>query len=898
MGARIDVGDGSWRAPLLVLAEQGRPLVAKGVQALIKKGAKADVRDRDGATPLMFASRNGNVEAMEILLGAGASPNAADSAGRTPLLYACQQARDEAVKLLLDHGALPGARDLLGDSVLMHLMNTRTNEVSGSSAVESRAPSSAGIRILELLLKAGFDPRGRNLGGRTELHQALASGQWGPDFLAALVKAGCDPRATDNEGADLLATWAGGTSGVENLKFLSGLGLDPNRKAQDGLAPIHLLLARYTHQDPVLFQSFLDLFKPDIHLPGRNGAEPLAYAAGNSGPEPVRMLVKAGAHVSHRDAEGDTPLAEAMLAGKPANLLLLLEAGAKPEDAFRGDWEAVAREVKSGKAKACFANLAQKDEACIRDKDIGAVWTQGALLAAALKGDVAFLQAAEAAGVDLSVPWRKGLAPLDAPGSGAGPIPGNRGPVQAFAEAWNTRRQAAIRIRIDPECARLGAGTYHQFVANVPNEGTAGVKWSIEGSPSDASIDAEGQFTATRAGRYRIQATSVTDTSVRGEADVMVVPATRETAIPAEIPRTHGCVTMIQLTGFRALQVGGWDGAAPMTQVLLWDGAGIDTIKVAGKLMEPRMSPLGIALDRKTVLVCNGAALAKDGVQLLRSAERLNVESGESKPVPHAPGSATSTYYAHCGGSIVGLPDGSVLLIGGDDGNDTCSGAERFNPRTGRFELLDKRPFPVEASAVSLEDGRILIFGGRYLRGKEKGLSRRILCFDPRSRRFTAAGSMLLARAAHASIVLSGGQVLISGGCIDEGQGGGAQPTDRCEVFDPATGKSREVGRMSEAKAGHAAGLMVMGQVLTYGGLSRLGDAPVLCATMETYDPHDQAWEVFDHPRCGIVNPVLFPMPDGSLFHGGSMVEFDPAKRDKPEDGVKPAPRLCDRVMM
>jgi ankyrin repeat protein len=129
----------------------------------------------------------------------------------------------------------------------------------------------------------------------------------------------------------------------------------------------------------------------------------MTYAAGCADPELLRILIQAGGHLSHRDRDGDTPLAQAMLSGRSANIPLLMAAGAQPEDAFRGDWDALAQAVKNGQAREGFADLAARDQASLA-RSSGAVWTQGALTAAVLKGDVAFIQTAEAAGVDLSVP--------------------------------------------------------------------------------------------------------------------------------------------------------------------------------------------------------------------------------------------------------------------------------------------------------------------------------------------------------------------------------------------------------------------------------------------------------------------------------------------------------------
>ena len=783
----------------------------------------------------------------------------------------------------------------------MHLENNRIRTFPDGHGEGFPAPSSSGVKILRHLLHAGFDPKGRDSQGNTELHRALQLRSWGVDLLKALVEAGCDPKATNDAGDDLLMAWAKGASNADTVKLIATWGFEPNKRGRNGLAPIHAYLSKGSDQYIGAFKTFMDLLKPDIHLPGGNGAEPLAYAAGHADPDHVQVLIKAGANLSHRDGDGDTPLAEAMMAGAYAKVRLLIEAGARAEDAFRGEWDVLSRDVKLGKAKERFGELALKDGEAITRNDVGAIWTQGALLAAVLKGDLDFLKAAETAEIDLSVPWRKGMEPFHyfwAYNNSPGLVPVGFKPVQTFTTDWAKKREASIQVRVAPECARMTAGTYQSFNAEVRVGDVYDVHWSVEGSPKDTSIDQQGVFTASRPGVYRIVATCASNHSIRGFAEVKVVNAVTETPMPAAIPKTHGGLAFIHLKGFRVLQVGGWDGSAPMDQVVQWDGGEQESLKVIGKLKEPRIAALGIALDTKKALICNGSSLVNGATQLLRSAEVFDTETGESQWVQPIADSTTSTYFAHCGGSIIGLPDGGALLLGGDDGNERSSGVELFDPKAGRFILLDKAPCPTEASTVRLDDGRILIFGGRYLSGKEKGLSKKILSFDPKTRKFTMLGQLLVARAAHTSTMLPDGKILISGGCLKGWFGQEPIPTKRCEVFDPTSGKSEEVGSMSEPKAGHAAALLPTGQVLTYGGLSKLGSSPMPCATLETFSYDERSWRIFDHPRCGAVNPVLFLLPNGNMFNGGSAVEFDPAKRDKPEGGVKPVPQLCDRVMM
>ena len=76
------------------------------IQRLLKAGADVNELSPNGETPLMFAARNGNVDAVKVLLDQKADVNAKEKIrGTTPLMWAAEQSHPEAMKLLLASGA-------------------------------------------------------------------------------------------------------------------------------------------------------------------------------------------------------------------------------------------------------------------------------------------------------------------------------------------------------------------------------------------------------------------------------------------------------------------------------------------------------------------------------------------------------------------------------------------------------------------------------------------------------------------------------------------------------------------------------------------------------------------------------------------------------------------------
>ncbi len=118
-------------------------------------------------------------------------------------------------------------------------------------------------------------------------------------------------------------------------------------------------------------------------------------------------------------------------------------------------------------------------------------------------------------------------------------------------------------------------------------------------------------------------------------------------------------------------------------------------------------------------------------------------------------------------------------------------------------------------SATRLADGRVLLAGGCHARGCEEGISSDAVIFDPATKRFAAAGRLILARAGHRALSLADGRVFLFGGWTP----GGA--TDVVEVYDPAVGSFAAHGKLLQARDGFSATLLNDGRILMVGGYAR-----------------------------------------------------------------------------
>lgn len=74
---------------------------------LLSKGAKPDLRDGQGNTPLLIAAQLGFVEGAQTLIGEGAGVNIGNSRGETPLILAVHNRDTAMTRALLAAGANP-----------------------------------------------------------------------------------------------------------------------------------------------------------------------------------------------------------------------------------------------------------------------------------------------------------------------------------------------------------------------------------------------------------------------------------------------------------------------------------------------------------------------------------------------------------------------------------------------------------------------------------------------------------------------------------------------------------------------------------------------------------------------------------------------------------------------
>ncbi|HKP70888.1 MAG TPA: kelch repeat-containing protein, partial [Pyrinomonadaceae bacterium] len=223
--------------------------------------------------------------------------------------------------------------------------------------------------------------------------------------------------------------------------------------------------------------------------------------------------------------------------------------------------------------------------------------------------------------------------------------------------------------------------------------------------------------------------------------------------------------------------------------------------------------------------------------------------------------------------------------------------------RTGTFSRLSKLTVARAGhTATLLPDGRVLIIGGDCDGTAE--------IYDPRAEIASPAGRMNSARTGHTASLLSDGRVLVAGGAVD----GAALAST--EIYDPSTEIFEPGPEMDSPRAGHTATTLSDGSILITGGgsdtelilnegvftqlrsklaISRvnasalaMNDGRVLIvggddvASVEIFDPLTQMFEPVGEMRVMRARPLLRALRDGKVQivggnNDGSMEIYDPA---------------------
>jgi ankyrin repeat protein len=293
------------------------------IDAALNAGARLDVRNESGHTPLHVAANKENVEVVQALLDRGADPNAGVSGGnpnakgRTPLHEAAWTGNAAVIALLLQRGANPFARaahnltpvglaEMRGKRAAATMrkaiaQSSWANDLTIHSAVQAGL-----IDRVRALLEGGTPVDASDDSGRTPLHHAIMSEQ--EALVRLLIERGADINARDKVGNYPLILL---NDTPEIARLLLAAGANPNADWGEGRTVFHYLVA---FRSVEVLQALLD-FGADITATSADGSGVRDYMKTNT--PKVRAFLKERMGIAPTPADAAIALARTELKQLP-----------------------------------------------------------------------------------------------------------------------------------------------------------------------------------------------------------------------------------------------------------------------------------------------------------------------------------------------------------------------------------------------------------------------------------------------------------------------------------------------------------------------------------------------------------------------------------------------------
>lgn len=258
-----------------------------------------------GMTPLLFAARDGLLDAARLLAEAGADLNTPDPNGITPLLMAITNGQLPVAQFLLDRGADPQAADWYGRTALWAAVEMRNLDLR-SGATDNGVDRDAALRLIAALIDKGADVNARvkefpparrymlplgslewvDMTGQTAFTRAAQSAD--VTVMRLLLARGADPHLATFNGTNALmaaagVNWVIGQTyteaperWLEAVQLCLELGFDVNAVNQMGLAAVHGAANRGS--DDVI--ELLASRGARLDVPDKEGRTPMTWAEG------------------------------------------------------------------------------------------------------------------------------------------------------------------------------------------------------------------------------------------------------------------------------------------------------------------------------------------------------------------------------------------------------------------------------------------------------------------------------------------------------------------------------------------------------------------------------------------------------------------------------------------
>lgn len=284
---------------------------------LDQKGINVNKPTHDDRTYLFWASNKGNVEAVKYLIDKGAKVNIEDSHGMTPISFAASagQPDPQLYDALINAGADVKQKNQEGaDLLLLAIANDKdlalTNyfiskglslndkDAAGNTAFNYVAKT-GNIELMKTLVAKGVK---YNDNAMIMAAQGVRGTTTGLEVYKYLESLGLKATAINTNGENVLHAIARKANQKAIVEYFIAKGLDVNQQDNDGNTPF--MIAASANRDTATVALFLAHAK-NVNQVNKKGISALAMAVRGNSPEVVKYLINKGADVNVYDKEGN-----------------------------------------------------------------------------------------------------------------------------------------------------------------------------------------------------------------------------------------------------------------------------------------------------------------------------------------------------------------------------------------------------------------------------------------------------------------------------------------------------------------------------------------------------------------------------------------------------------------
>jgi WD40 repeat protein len=181
------------------------------------------------------------------------------------------------------------------------------------------------------------------------------------------------------------------------------------------------------------------------------------------------------------------------------------------------------------------------------------------------------------------------------------------------------------------------------------------------------------------------------------------------------------------------------------------------------------------------------------------------------------------------------LSNGKVLVVGGADSPylpfAVHASAELYDPAAGTWSYTGSMNVKrIRHTATLLPNGKVLVAGGDDGSGTASGFHASAELYDPAMGTWSYTGSMNEIRVSHTATLLPNGKVLVAGGKY-------LFPISSAELYDPVAGTWSYTGSMNIKRESHTATLLADKRVLVATGIGGSAYPYDYLATADLYEP-------------------------------------------------------------